>query len=184
MVVLWGFFFGYDINPKNPTRNEGWSHCTRSCQKVKFISTIYILKELPILSPLSRIFQADTNNYARIEPNIKYTMDAMNQSKSPIVKVKKDLQEGGRLCTLGLHTTEHLMTEIQSHLEKSVNALMSNIYDSLDVTIPILFSFNHCANVERRNFSILWNVGSQSSWSLFWIWERLGIGTRSRMGSV
>lgn len=96
-------------------------------------------------------------------------MDAMNQSKSPIVKVKKDLQEGGRLRTLGLHTTEHLMTEIQSLLEKSVNALMSNIYDSLDVTIPILSSFNHCANVERRNFSILWNVGSQSSWSLFWI---------------
>lgn len=54
-------------------------------------------------------------------------------------------------------------------LEKSVNALMFNIYDSLDVTILILFSFNHCANAERRNFSILWNVGSQSSWSLFWI---------------
>lgn len=37
-------------------------------------------------------------------------------------------------------------------LEKSVNALMFNIYDSLDVTIPILFSFNHCANAERRIF--------------------------------
>lgn len=81
--------------------------------KVKFISTIYILKEeLPILSPLDRTFKAETINYARVEPNIKYTMDALNQSKSPIVKMKKDFQEGGRLCTLGLHTTEHLMTEI------------------------------------------------------------------------
>lgn len=39
-------------------------------------------------------------------------MDALNdvlQSKSPIVKIKKDLQEGGKLYTLGLHPTEHLI---------------------------------------------------------------------------
>lgn len=56
------------------------------------------------MSPLSRTFQAETINYARVEPNIKYTMDALNdvlQSKYPIVKIKKDLQEGGKLELLG-----------------------------------------------------------------------------------
>lgn len=73
-----------------------------------------------------------------------YTMDALNdvlQSKSPIVKIKKDLQEGGKLYTLGLHPTEHLMTEIQSLLEKSVNALMSNIHDRLDAAIQYCLHF-------------------------------------------
>lgn len=36
-------------------------------------------------------------------------MDALNDvlQMSPIVKIKKDLQEGGKLYTLGLHPTEH-----------------------------------------------------------------------------
>lgn len=71
-------------------------------------------------------------------------MDALNdvlQSKCPIVKIKQDLQEGGKLYTLGLHPTEHLMTEIQSLLEKSVNALMSNIHDRLDAAIQYRHHF-------------------------------------------
>lgn len=51
------------------------------------------------------------------------------QSKSPIVKMGKDLKEGGRLCTLRLHPSEHQMTEIQNLLEKYIDALMSNSHD-------------------------------------------------------
>lgn len=54
-----------------------------------------------------------------------------------------------------------------------------------DPNIVFIFHFwpNHCVNAERRRFWMLLNKGYQSHWSSFWIWERWGNGTQSRMGS-
>ncbi|KAK3107222.1 hypothetical protein FSP39_009772 [Pinctada imbricata] len=114
--------------------------------KAKFISAIYILNEvLPILPTLSRTFQAGTINYARIEPSISYTMDALNgvlETGSPVTKMEEDLQEGGRLFTLGLHPGEHEVTQMKILLRKYIEALQSNIRDRFDDVTPLLSSFS------------------------------------------
>jgi hypothetical protein len=114
--------------------------------KTKFISAIYILKEvLPILSTLSRTFQAGTINYARIEPSINYTMDALNnvlQTESPVTKMEEDLQQGGRLYALGLHLGEFERENMKVLLRRYIEALQSNIHDRFDEVTPLFSSFS------------------------------------------
>lgn len=48
----------------------------------------------------------DFQSYARIEPSINYTIDALNNvlhTQPPVTKMEEGLQVGGRLFGLGLH---------------------------------------------------------------------------------
>ena len=114
--------------------------------KVKFIAAIYILREvLPILSILSRTFQAGTINFARIEPSIKCTEDALNdvlKTESPVRNMEQDLKEGGRLSNLGLHLGEYETGQMKNLLKKYIEALEANIHDRFDEVTPLLSSFS------------------------------------------
>lgn len=142
MVVLW-VFFGYDINPKNLKRNEGWSHCKR--HKVKFISTIYILKEeLPILSPLTLHFKQRplTMLGTSQTSSTQWMLWMLCFNQSPLLsRLKRIFKRVENYILLGYIQQSIWLTEVQSLLEKSVNALMSNIHDRLDAAIQYCLHF-------------------------------------------
>lgn len=96
---------------------------------VKFIGIVYILSEvLPHLSTMNKIFQKGAVDFSRITPTIKYTMGQLDEAvetKSPISKLKQDLQENGRLGLLDMNATEYHYQV----LEKSVVQLCGCLED-------------------------------------------------------
>ena len=80
-------------------------------KNVKFIGTVYILsKVLPHLSTMRKAFQKGAVNFSRIAPTIEHTkgqLDEAVETKSPINRLKIDLQEDGRLWFLNMNASEH-----------------------------------------------------------------------------
>lgn len=78
---------------------------------MKFIGTVYILSEvLPHLSTISKAFQKGAVDFSQIAPTIEYTkgqLDDAVETKSPINRLKVDLQEDGRLGLLNMNASEH-----------------------------------------------------------------------------
>lgn len=76
---------------------------------MKFIGTVYILSEvLPHLSTISKAFQKGAVDISQIAPTIEYTkgqLDDAVETKSPINRLKVDLQEDGRLGLRMPHST-------------------------------------------------------------------------------
>ena len=73
---------------------------------VKFIGTVYIISEvLPLLSTISKAV-----DFSQIAPTIEYTkgqLDDGMETKSPINRLKVNLQEDGRLGLLDMNASEH-----------------------------------------------------------------------------
>lgn len=91
---------------------EGDSTATGLLQQtanIKFLSVVYLLHEvLPPLSHLSKAFQRGTVSFSAIEPAIKYTTDQITEiatERRPLLRLKEDLGEGGRLSGTELTLT-------------------------------------------------------------------------------
>ncbi len=137
-----------------------WGLLTKM-RSIKFIGTIYILKEvLPILSNVSKCFQANQVSFARLVPAIECAKDELNKvatSLSPILKLKDDLTANGRLhivrkdLTKCSEETDASEDEIISafhertlvnFLQNYVSALIRNLEDRFEQSSPVLKAFS------------------------------------------
>ena len=71
----------------------------KKIKTLKSLGTLFILKEvLPHLSTLSKTFQTEALNFARIEPAVQFMQFSLQQIKtsmSPIKKFEAELNAGG-----------------------------------------------------------------------------------------
>lgn len=77
---------------------------------VKFLETIYILKEVvPCLTTLSNTFQAGALNVLNVGPAITHTQarEAVKSNQSPLKKLQEDIKPEGRLGGLELTITDN-----------------------------------------------------------------------------
>jgi len=113
---------------------------------VKFIGTVYILSEvLPHLSNMSKIFQKGAVDFSRIAPTIEYTMEQLDEAvetKSPISKLKQDLQENGRLGLLDMNATQYHYQVLENLLCNYVDALKTNIENRFHESLPVVSAWS------------------------------------------
>ena len=111
-----------------------------------FIASVYVLRSvLPILSSLSKVFQSGTIDFSHICPSLQYTIDKLKEiadNQTPIVELKKDLSEGGRLSELQLNATENQIEKTSSMLRKYTESLISNIEKRFSDSLEILKAFD------------------------------------------
>ena len=83
----------------------------KKMKTVKFLGTIYILKEVvPCLTTLSKTFQAGALKFSHVGPAINHTqasLDAIKSSQSPLKKLQEDIKPEGRLGGLELTITDN-----------------------------------------------------------------------------
>jgi hypothetical protein len=107
-----------------------------------FIASVYVLRSvLPILSSLSKVFQSGTIDFSHICPSLQFTIDKLKEiadNQTPIVELKKDLSEGGRLSELQLNATENQIEKTSSMLRKYTESLISNIEKRFSDSLEIL----------------------------------------------
>ena len=100
---------------------------------------------MPILSGLSKVFQSGTIDFSHICPSLQYTIDKLKEiadNQTPIVELKKDLSEGGRLSELQLNATENQIEKTSSMLRKYTESLISNIEKRFSDSLEILKAFD------------------------------------------
>ena len=111
-----------------------------------FIASLYVLRSvLPILSSLSKVFQSGTIDFSHICPSLQFTIDKLKEiadNQTPIVELKKDLSEGGRLSELQLNATENQIEKTSSMLRKYTESLISNIEKRFSDSLEILKAFD------------------------------------------
>ena len=113
---------------------------------VKFIGTVYILSEiLPHLSTMSKAFQKGAVDFSQIAPTIEYTkgqLDDAVETKSPINKLKEDLQEDGRLGLLDMNASEYQYQGLENLLCNYVDALKANIDKRFRESLPVVSAWS------------------------------------------
>ena len=113
---------------------------------VKFIGTVYILSEvLPHLSTISKAFQKGAVDFSQIAPTIEYTKGQLHdavQTKSPINRLKVDLQEDGRLGLLDMNASEHQYQGLENLLCSYVDALRANIDKRFQESLPVVSAWS------------------------------------------
>lgn len=106
---------------------------------VKFIGSIYILKMiLPILTTISKCFQAGVVSFAKIVPTLQYAKEQLKQiatNETPIAVLKQDLQPEGRLQLV----LKDLRARDQP--DQSLPTLTENIDARFQESSPVLDSF-------------------------------------------
>ena len=79
-------------------------------KSVKFVGVVYLLKAvLPILSTVSKCFQAGVVSFAKINPTFAAAKDRLNvvsTSMDHIKELKKDLQTNGRLSMVNFSSND------------------------------------------------------------------------------
>ncbi|XP_068690462.1 E3 SUMO-protein ligase KIAA1586-like [Montipora foliosa] len=127
---------------------EGDSTATGLLQQIaniKFLSVVYLLHEvLPPLSHLSKAFQRGTVSFSAIEPAIKYTTDQITEiatEKRPLLRLKEDLREGGRLSGTELTLTQSSESYLENLTVRYINSLKDNITDRFSESLPVLSAF-------------------------------------------
>ena len=126
---------------------EGDSTATGLLQQIaniKFLSVVYLLHEvLPPLSHLSKAFQRGTVSFSAIEPAIKYTTDQITEiatEKRPLLRLKEDLRESGRLSGTELTLTPSSESYLENLTVRYINSL-NNITDRFSENLPVLSAF-------------------------------------------
>lgn len=113
---------------------------------VKFIGTVYILSEvLPHLSTMSKAFQKGAVDFSQIAPTIAYTKGQLNdavETKSPINRLKEDLQADGRLGLLDMNASEHQYRGLENLLCNYVDALKANIDKRFQESLPVVSAWS------------------------------------------
>ena len=112
----------------------------------KFIGAIYVLNQvLPVLTTLSKTFQKETINFARITPAIKATQSALDrivEAQTVITQMQADLAEDGRLFLCGVNPTPYQYREVTNLLIKYVQSLKQNIDNRFQAALPVVSSFS------------------------------------------
>lgn len=115
---------------------------------MKFIGTVYILSEvLPHISITSKIFQKGAVDFSRIAPAI----DEAVETKSPITKLKQDLQENGRLGLLDMSATQYHYQVFENLLCNYVDALKTNIENRFHKSLPVVSAWSIFAPLKVPN---------------------------------
>ena len=102
----------------------------KKLQQMKFFGTIYILAEiLPILSELSKVFQAGKFNFSSIAPAITKAEAELEDLKSKgtaIEKLQKDV-ESLEYISVRIKITPSSLEELVKIQEKYIDILVENI---------------------------------------------------------
>jgi hypothetical protein len=119
----------------------------KKMKTVHFLGIILILKNvLPHLAGLSKVFQSDTVNFSRIQPEIQHVKDKLQQiadEGKPVSQLKADLDpEEGRLKHTGLKISDSEVDRKQRLCSQYVLALCKNIDERFQDSLPVLGAFS------------------------------------------